>query len=273
MKNMHELIKKASVWYTGILKKGWNKGKLYKLGIIILIVLAWPLTLLALCWNVYHKFNKQAVSWLATAGVLIVTLPLTIGWVGGLTDHSAKPTATTTTVNDCVGPDGKHIGLSPADCEKFNNDWKNGQQNQQTQQPTQATQTPEEKIEAKVRVSLDSKKFREVRVTKQVNGGYGIFVAINGSDNLSNDLIRKGIWLDMANIYAAVYKEPMDVNEVAVVANMDMVDKYGKTSNQAVMKTSLEKDEAVKVNWTLDHSTLGLQILPGVWTTDINRFK
>lgn len=152
-----------------------------------------------------------------------------------------------------------------------NNDFQKGMD--QAKQTVDANATPEEKIEAKVRASLNSKKFKEVRVTKQVNGGYGIFVSINGSDNLSNDLIKKGIWMDMASIYTAAYKEPMDVNEVAVVANMDMTDKYGKSSNQAVMKTSLAKDEAAKINWNSDSSSLALQILPGVWTTDMNLIK
>lgn len=134
--------------------------------------------------------------------------------------------------------------------------------------------TPEQKIEAKVRASVtDSKTIKDVQVTKQVNGGYGILVIINAGENLSNDLIKKGIWLDMATIFTALYKEQMDVNEAAIVANMDQVDKYGKTSNQVVMKTSLAKEEAQKVNWSVDRSSLGLQILPGVWTTELNRFK
>lgn len=143
----------------------------------------------------------------------------------------------------------------------------------QAKETVDANAAPEEKIEAKIRSSLDSKKFKEVRVTKQVDGGYGIFVAINGSDNLSNDLIKKGIWLDMANIYSSAYKEPIDVNEVTIVANMDTTDTYGNSSNQAVMKTRLAKDEASKVNWDTDHSMLGLQILPEVWTTDMSLIK
>lgn len=134
--------------------------------------------------------------------------------------------------------------------------------------------TPEQKIEAKVRASVtDSKTIKDIQVTKQVNGGYGVLVTINAGENLSSDLIKKGIWLDMATIYTALYKEPMEVNEAAIVASLDEVDKYGKTSNQVVMKTSLAKEEAQKVNWGVDHSSLGLQILPGVWTAELNRFK
>lgn len=144
----------------------------------------------------------------------------------------------------------------------------------QTVEGNSQSTTPEQKIEAKVRGSVsDSKKIKDIQVTKQVNGGYGVLVTINAGDNLSNDLIKKGIWLDMATIYTALYKEPMEVNEVAIVANLDGVDKYGKTSNQVVMKTSLAKEEAQKVNWSADHSSLGLQILPGVWTTELNRLK
>ncbi len=144
----------------------------------------------------------------------------------------------------------------------------------QAKQTVDNNTTPEQKLEAKVRASLsDSKKFKDVRITKQVNGNYGILVTINAGDNLSDDLIKKGIWLDMASIYTALYKEPMDVNETVIIANMDLVDKYGNTSNQPVMKTSLAKEEAQKVNWSADQSMLGLQILPEVWTTDTNRFK
>lgn len=136
-----------------------------------------------------------------------------------------------------------------------------------------APSTPEQKIEAKVRAAVSDKKIKDIQVTKQVDGGYGVLITINGDENLSNDLTKKGIWLDMAKLYTALYKEPMGVNEVAITANMNGVDKYGNTSNQVVMKTSLAKDEAQKVNWNADQSSLGLQILPNVWTTDVNRLK
>ena len=144
----------------------------------------------------------------------------------------------------------------------------------QAKQTVDNNSTPEQKIEAKVRASVsDSKKIKDVQVIKQINSGYGVLVNINASDNLSNDLIKKGVWSDMAAIYTALYKDPMEVSQASVVAYMDGADKYGKTSNQVVMKTSLAKEEAQKVNWSIQQASLALQILPNVWVTDVNRLK
>lgn len=134
MENITEIIRKTSVGYANFLKKGWSKGILYKIGLLFLVMLLWPLALISLCWYAYHKFDKPITSWVAVAGVILVTLPLTLGWIGGITDRSPNnKTASTRTSSgsDCVGPDGKHIGLGKEDCEKFNNVWKNGQQAKQ----------------------------------------------------------------------------------------------------------------------------------------------
>lgn len=78
----------------------------------------------------------------------------------------------------------------------------------------------------------------------------------------------------MTKIYTSLYKNNnLDVRSVALVAYTSMQDKYGKQSDDAVMKTYLDKSEADKVNWNQPESTLALQILPSVWKYDINRFK
>jgi hypothetical protein len=145
---------------------------------------------------------------------------------------------------------------------------------EQARQTLNENQTPEQKIEAKIRSSIGGKdKFGEIRVTSQINGGYGAIVNFNGEDNLSEDLIKKGIWMDMAKVYTALFKEPMDVNEAVVFAHLNTVDKYGNNADQVVMKTRLGKEEAQKVNWGQDQSMLGLQILPEVWVTETSIFK
>lgn len=158
--------------------------------------------------------------------------------------------------------------------DKGQNQAKQVVEGQPTTTATPIPQSPEQKIEAKVRASLTGNdKIREVTVIKQVNGGYGVMVHFNASDNLSEDFIKKSIWGDMAKIYTALYKEPMDIATASLFAHFPMKDKYGNSSDEVVMKTSLDKGEATKVNWNQDQATLSLQILPQVWTTDINRFK
>lgn len=147
--------------------------------------------------------------------------------------------------------------------------------------PTQAPQTPEQRIEAKIRSTLrartntDKDTFKEIRVNKSFGDeeGYVVTVLFNGNDNLSEDLIKKGIWKDMGEIYTALYKEPMDVVEATLLAHFPMQDRYGNSSDQMVLKTALSKAEAQKVNWSQDQATLNLQILPGVWETQKDLFK
>lgn len=151
-----------------------------------------------------------------------------------------------------------------------------------TPQPTQTTKTPQQIIEDKIRASITDKtgnnnkpKFIEVRVNKAFDNDkeYVVFVSINGDDNFSEDWIKKSIWGDMTDIYIALYKKPIGVREATIVAYFPMKDKHGNTSDEVVIKTSLETTEAKKVNWNEDEATLSLRILPNVWDTQINLFK
>ncbi len=150
-----------------------------------------------------------------------------------------------------------------------------------TPQPTKLSQTPEQKIEERIRTSLkqstntNKNKIIEIRINKAFDNDkeYGVFISINADDNLSEDFIKKGIWGDMTNIYIALYKEPIGIREATIVAHFPMTDKYGNSSDQMVMKTSLQVDEAKKVNWNSDKATLSLQVLPEVWTTQTNLLK
>lgn len=145
----------------------------------------------------------------------------------------------------------------------------------------QPQKTPEQTIEAKVRESLPQPKtnsgkdkIKDVSVTKQVDGGYGVLVSFNADSSGTEDSMKQSIWIDMTKIYTALYKNnTSDVRSVALVAYTSIQDKYGKQNDDAVMKTYLDQPEAQKVNWDQPQSTLALQILPNVWKYDINKFK
>lgn len=127
------------------------------------------------------------------------------------------------------------------------------------------------KIEVAIRNSLP-KKITDIRVTEQINGGYGAVVIFNGSDNTSDEYIKKGIWLDMADIYSSVFKQSLDVNEVVIIANMKQIDKYGNEMKITALKTRLTKMEAEKVNWRQPQYTLGMDILPNIWSVESSVF-
>jgi len=154
---------------------------------------------------------------------------------------------------------------------KVNNAFQQGMN--QAKQTVDSGRTPEQAIEANVRGAVDSSIVKDVQVTKQGNAGYSVLVNTNEQPGVSNGQTKTGVMMDMGRIYTALYKQPVGVNQAAVVAYMDMVDKYGKTSNEVVMKTSLDKSEAQKVNWNLAQSTLDQDILPNLWMTDTDLLK
>ena len=69
----------------------WKKGFWQKAGIILLAILIWPLFLFILCYFLYHKFQNPFFRWGSIAAVLIITSPISIGWVGGIIGSSPSP--------------------------------------------------------------------------------------------------------------------------------------------------------------------------------------
>jgi hypothetical protein len=100
---------------------------------------------------------------------------------------------------------------------------------------------------------------------EQIDGGWGVFVEYNADDALSASSTKKSIYLDMSKIYTALYTSKKDIRTASVSAYFPVTDKYGNNSDALVYKTMLEEAEADKVNWDIDSSYLGLEILPKVW--------
>jgi len=112
-------------------------------------------------------------------------------------------------------------------------------------------------------------RLRHVDVVPQVEGGWGVFVEFNANDNLTTNLTKQGIEMDMSDIYTALYTSGLDVRSASAAGYLSLADKYGNTSDVMVFKSILKSDVASKVNWHSDKATLELQILPGLWTTTI----
>jgi len=103
---------------------------------------------------------------------------------------------------------------------------------------------------------------------QEPDGSWDVSIEFKASDNLSRDFIKKGIELDMAEVYIALYTSNFkNINIVSIAALFPLSDKYGNQSDGVVYRTFLEKTEADKVNWTADKTTLKVSILPEVWTT------
>lgn len=106
---------------------------------------------------------------------------------------------------------------------------------------------------------------RDVSVVEQVDGGWGVFVEIHAQDNMTTNMIRRGIERDMVETYEALYTSGVDVRAATVTAYFPLVDQYGQSSEEAVYKTILDIDEAERVNWDNPHAVDWDQ----VWTVSL----
>ncbi len=115
--------------------------------------------------------------------------------------------------------------------------------------------------------NMNKSRLRKVDIVKQVAGGWGVFTEFNGDYNLNANMRKGGIQSQMAEVYIALYTSGKDLQTATVAAYFPLVDQYGNESEGLVLKTSLNKVEAAKVNWSADSSSLRRTILPNIWTT------
>lgn len=152
--------------------------------------------------------------------------------------------------------------------------------NSQEQAKTEPTATPEapalseqdqiKKIvtdQLKGQNNMKKDNLKSVEVTELKTGGWDVKVEFNASDNLSTNLRKKGIEGDMSELYIALYKSGKDIKTVSISAYFPLQDQYGNVNDRVVYASTLDSEEASKVNWNADQSSLKLSILPGVWTT------
>lgn len=97
-------------WYQ---KTGW---------IIALLILFFPVGLF-LMWK-YANWNKKVKWGISIFFLLFIIFNNQINQIS-VRSNSNKPQSVKF---ECIGPDGKRIGLSPKACEEFNNAWKNKHQ-------------------------------------------------------------------------------------------------------------------------------------------------
>ncbi len=120
---------------------------------MILAMILWPITAVII-WTSIKGVKKewkrkilQSIFIFLSVLFLITWLVFALGIVVSNKNKSnvssVSPTPMLTQQGDCLGPDGKWIQLSPDECQKFNDAWKNPpQQNQEQTQAQQPTSTP-----------------------------------------------------------------------------------------------------------------------------------
>jgi hypothetical protein len=91
---------------------------------ILAIIFLFPIFLMVFAsqfiWK--QKWDKK-YRIAAIAGLWIIVIIL-----GGTGDPQKSQPQPVVSTEGCIGPDGKRIGLSQSECDKFNNAWKKGQE-------------------------------------------------------------------------------------------------------------------------------------------------
>lgn len=210
--------------------------------------------------------NVVTAFWLLTCGLLL--LPPSSRWIAAKLKRSIPRWAHITAgIIGCFAL----IAVTPPPPEPAQ---------RTTETPVQAEQTPppaapvseEDQLRQivsdvlKGNTNMSKQRLRKMDIVKQASGGWGVFVEFNGDDNLTANMRKGGIESKMAEVYIALYTSSKDVQTVTVAAYFPLVDRYGNESDGVVLKTSLSKAEAAKVNWSADSSTLRRSILPDIWT-------
>jgi len=117
--------------------------------------------------------------------------------------------------------------------------------------------------------NMDKDNLKKVEVTEHDDGGWNVAIDFNAGDNLTTNLRKGGIEKQMSELYITLFKSGKDIPEVTITAYFPLQDQYGNVNDRAVYQSTLGKEEADKVNWNADESSLKLSILPKVWTTTL----
>lgn len=78
-----------------------------------------------------------------------------------------------------------------------------------------------------------------------------IVVTVAGQDNFTDEMITRGIQMDIVDILRVIYTSntPIPYNSIAVVATFPLVDTYGNTKEANVVIATYSRETLAKINW------------------------
>lgn len=144
---------------------------------------------------------------------------------------------------------------------------------EQEKQAIESQKSPEEQIKKLVQKNLEGENNMswpyedKIEVIQNPNGKYSVDIKFNADDNLSKGLIKTGIQMKISEILTALFTEREDIQKATVSALFALQDKYGNPFRGDVYVAEMDAEEAKKVNWNIDSTTLALTILPKVYKT------
>lgn len=127
-----------------------------------------------------------------------------------------------------------------------------------TNQYITQTDTPERKIEEKFiqvlseKTNMGEKKVKNITIspTPDEPEGQNIAIEFVADQNLTNDMTRKGIWIDAIKIFKAIIPESeSEINKITLKPYLTLTDQNGNESIDNVMIIGLKRKTWEKINW------------------------
>jgi hypothetical protein len=92
-----------------------------------------------------------------------------------------------------------------------------------------------------------------------------IQVRFDIDDNLTNNSIRRGSMRDIASILKAVDESGINCHEVTVFGSFPLVDKFGNSSKEVVVKATYSDTTVNRINWSNFQTENVYEIADNVW--------
>jgi len=89
----------------------------------------------------------------------------------------------------------------------------------------------------------------EIRAYELFEGPVRIEVRIALNDNLTVDMVRWGAYRDVLEVSEGLYKAGFTEHEFYFFGSLPLVDVYGNSSEETVLKASLSPDTLARINW------------------------
>ncbi len=76
-----------------------------------------------------------------------------------------------------------------------------------------------------------------------------MFATLHANENLTNSMTKGGILLESTNILKKLFTIDK-VQEVTLIWQLPLVDAYGNKQTEPVLKITIDKEKAAKINWS-----------------------
>ncbi|MCP1180550.1 MULTISPECIES: hypothetical protein [Bacillus] len=95
--------------------------------------------------------------------------------------------------------------------------------------------------------NVESIKLNDNLGTEATNDKIAL-ITLSGKDNLTNNMIKKGMWKDTSDMLKDIAKEK-DISEVVFFWKFELEDAYGNKKNDNVMKITYNRETLDKINF------------------------